>query len=118
MTSEARDVPDGQALVRAYYEALDSHGYDRLESLLAPEFVHDRPDMSLDSREEFVTFMRDDRPEMETTHRIESVFQTGQGSPFAVQGELLDKGGNTITGFVDIVSVSDGKIVGIKTYTD
>ena len=40
-------------IVREYYDALDSHDYDRLESLLAPDFVHDRPEMTLDGRERF-----------------------------------------------------------------
>lgn len=118
MTGERGEVTDKKALVRAYYESLDSHAYDRLESLLAPEFVHDRPEMTLDGREAFVQFMREKRPEMETTHRVETIFETGQGRALATQGELLDTNGERIIGFVDIVSVSGGTILGIETYTD
>lgn len=110
------EIIEIDSVVREYYETLDTHSYDLLESLLAPEFVHDRPDMTLDGREQFVEFMREKRPMTETTHPIDAVYPAPEG--VAVQGRLLDENGKRITGFVDVFSIEDGSIAGIKTYTD
>jgi ketosteroid isomerase-like protein len=108
-------MTDPEALVRAYYESLDSGTYDRLESLLTPEFVHERPEMTLSGRAEFLQFMRDKRPRTDTTHPIETVYRAG--ADIAVEGRLVG-GEKTITGFVDLFTLSDGQITRIKTYTD
>ncbi|MFC7141443.1 nuclear transport factor 2 family protein [Halosimplex aquaticum] len=101
---------------RAYYRALDEHDYERLTDLLAPEFVHERPDLTLDGRERFVTFMREERPQTDTSHRVEEVLDGPDR--VAVQGRLLAADGTEITGFVDVFSIADGAIRRIETYTD
>ena len=124
------------AAARAYYRALDEHDYDALAALLAPEFVHDRPDLTLEGRGRFVAFMRDERTQKETEHRIDAVYRgTGsdddsaagptdcdstddQPTNIAARGRLLTADGDRITGFVDVVSVADGEIRRIETYTD
>ncbi|WP_415378969.1 nuclear transport factor 2 family protein [Halosimplex sp. TS25] len=101
----------------AYYRALDEHDYETLADLLAPGFVHDRPDMTLEGRERFVQFMREERPQKETSHPIDAVFESEDGS-VAVRGRLLAADGTEITGFVDVFSLTDGTIRRIETYTD
>lgn len=107
---------DPEVLARSYYDALDSHDYARLGSLLAPEFRHVRPDLTLADRSEFVEFMGEKRPRTDTTHPIETVYRAGDD--VAVEGRLVDADGTVITGFVDVVSVRDGAITEIRTYTD
>ncbi|MFW5974491.1 MAG: nuclear transport factor 2 family protein [Natrialbaceae archaeon] len=114
---EQTDEPVGEALVRAYYAALDGHEYDRLASLLAPDFRQDRPDMTLDGRAEFVEFMREKRPQTSTSHPIEAVYRAGERS-LAVKGRLVGQDGREITGFVDVFTVVDGRIAAVETYTD
>jgi ketosteroid isomerase-like protein len=116
MTGERGERTD-RSTARAYYEALDSHDYDRLESLLAPGFVHDRPKMTLDGRDRFVQFMREERPDTDTTHPIDRIYRTEDANELAVRGRLLGKNGERLTGFVDIFSFDAEKIVRIQTYT-
>ena len=108
---------DGENVVRAYYESLDDGAYDRLEGLLTEGFVHERPEMTLSGRQEFVAFMRDERPRTDTSHLIETVYRTDGGTEFAAKGRLVADG-ETITGFVDLVTLADGRIHRIETYTD
>ena len=117
MTGERGDTTD-RSTARAYYEALDSHDYDRLEGLLAPGFVHDRPDTTLDGRERFVQFMREERPATDTSHPIDRIYRTDEADELAVRGRLVGKNGRTLTGFVDIFSFGSEGIVRIQTYTD
>lgn len=107
----------GEQLVRAYYESLDSGAYDRLEKLLAPEFVHERPEMTLSSRAEFVAFMRDERPRTDTAHLIETVYRAAGGTEFAAKGRLVADE-ETITGFADLFTMTDDRIERIETYVD
>ncbi|ELZ27477.1 hypothetical protein C475_06145 [Halosimplex carlsbadense 2-9-1] len=122
-------MTDGAERARGYYRALDEGDYDALAALLAEEFVHERPDRTLEGRERFVTFMREERPQTDTGHRVDSVFggradagvQEGgdeAGEGVAVQGRLLAADGSVITGFVDVFSVSAAGIDRIETYTD
>lgn len=136
------------AAARAYYRALDDHDYDALAALLTAEFVHDRPDMTIEGCERFVAFMRDERPQKDTSHRVETVLTPepvesdgqsdsgdsdggdtdsgdsdsgdgdGTASTVAVRGRLLAASGDRITGFVDVFSVRGGEIRRIETYTD
>jgi len=104
-----------EELVRAFYDALDEHAYDDLRGLLDPEFVQERPDRTFEGREAFVAFMRDDRPQSDTTHEIERVFVDGERA--AVQGRLLDSAGEELFRFADVHAVEGGQIVHLRTYT-
>ena len=106
----------GRDAVASYYASIDAHDYNRLASLLAPSFVHYRPDRTLDGRETFVSFMREDRPMTETTHDIETIYPNGHG--IAAQGRLLDAAGEELFTFVDVFSTDgDGRIETLYTYT-
>lgn len=101
--------------VRTYYRAIDNHEYDALRSLLASDFTHDRPDRTIDGRDTFVRFMREQRPETDTTHEITDMFENDHA--IAVQGKLVRAGGKPWFEFVDVFSVEDETIVSLKTYT-
>ncbi|WP_135365285.1 nuclear transport factor 2 family protein [Halosimplex halophilum] len=101
---------------RSYYRALDEGDYDRLADLLAEGFVHDRPDRTIEGRERFVAFMREERPQTDTSHRVDAVFTDREG--VAVQGRLCAADGGEITGFVDVFSGTGEEIRRIDTYTD
>lgn len=109
-------MSDREATARAYYDRLDGHEYDALADLLAPGFVHERPDRSLDGRETFVEFMREQRPQTDTTHPIDAVYENG-ADELAVRGRLLDSDGERITSFVDVFSFDGDHIAFIQTYT-
>lgn len=106
-----------QVAARAYYRALDEDDYDLLSSLLAPDFVHDRPDMTLDGRERFVEFMRDERPMTDTTHPIDGVYTEESGDGVVVRGRLLGPDGDTLARFADVFYVEDGAVTRIETFT-
>jgi ketosteroid isomerase-like protein len=106
-----------QAAARAYYRALDEDDYDLLADLLAPEFVHDRPDMTLEGRERFVRFMREERPMTDTTHPIDGVYTQEAGSEVIVRGRLLDAEGTTLARFADVFVFDGTAIERIETYT-
>lgn len=107
---------DRAATARAYYEALDDGEYDRLAALLAEGFRHERPDRTIEGRDGFVRFMREERPQRDTSHLIERVFE--REDAVAVQGRLLDAEGAVITRFVDVFSFERGEIRRIRTYTN
>lgn len=100
---------------RAYYAALDDHAYDDLEALLDPAFVHCRPDRTIEGRDRFVAFMRDERPMTETAHDVGAVLDDGNDA-VAVKGRLLD-GEDVLFRFVDVVTIEDGSITEIETFT-
>ncbi len=102
---------------RAYYRALDDDEYDLLATLLGPDFVHDRPDMTLEGRDRFVTFMREERPMTETSHPLDAVY--GQnGAELAVRGRLLGPDGTELTAFVDVFRFDGHQITRIETFVD
>ncbi|RRJ29243.1 nuclear transport factor 2 family protein [Halocatena pleomorpha] len=103
------------ALARAYYRAIDEGEYEALSALLAPEFTHDRPDRTIDGREAFVQFMREQRPETDTTHEITDVFRNEHA--IAVRGKLIHADGEEWFEFVDVFSVEGDAIVSLKTYS-
>jgi len=124
--SEPPTSPVDQA--RAYYRAIDDGDYDLLGALLAAEFIHDRPDRTIEGRERFVRFMREERPQTDTTHPVDTVFagdggaprggtSSGDGGSVAVRGRLLDADGEPIVGFVDVFTFAAGRIARIETYT-
>ena len=99
---------------RAYYRAVDDGAYERLASLLAPEFVHERPDRTLDGRERFVRFMREERPMTDTAHAVDAVYRDNR--EVAARGRLR-RDGDDLFGFVDVFSFDGDAIAGIRTYT-
>lgn len=101
--------------VRSYYRTIDGKRYEDLRDLLAPEFVHERPDRTFEGRETFVGFMRDERPRTETGHELDRVYDGGD--EIAVRGRLCD-GDERLFGFVDVHTIEDGSIARLKTYTD
>ncbi len=123
------DLPAGPVpRARAYYRALDDGDYDLLGALLAPGFVHERPDMTLEGCERFVRFMREERPSTDTSHPVDSVYRRGEGrggsaggdpgAEVAVRGRLLSADGRELTGFVDVFTFADGQMVRLRTYVD
>ncbi|ELY53633.1 nuclear transport factor 2 family protein [Natronolimnohabitans innermongolicus] len=115
---------DAAALVRRYYDALDSHEYDALEDVLAPEFVQRRPDRTFESRDAFVRFMREERPNPDTSHELEAVI--AEGECVAVRGRVCDDGARLFD-FADFFELDrkragagdgdDGRIVELETYS-
>ena len=100
-----------------YYRALDSHSYDDLADLLAPEFTHYRPDRTIEGRESFVTFMCEKRPMKETAHEVRAIYTAAEG--VAVRGRLLGNDGEELFGFVDCFEFAEenSEIVSIETYS-
>ena len=101
--------------VRGYYDAIDGGDYDRLRALLAPGFVQERPDRTLDGRDRFVRFMREERPQTETSHPIDTVYEGA--TTVAIEGRLLASDGSEITSFVDVFAFEDGDVCRITTHT-
>ncbi len=112
-------MEDREATARAYYDALDEHDYESLADLLAPAFVHDRPDQTIEGRDRFVQFMREERPMTETSHPVDAVYRTAESDTgdVAVRGRLLDAQGDRLVGFVDVFSFSAAGVEAIRTYT-
>ncbi|MFP8952743.1 nuclear transport factor 2 family protein [Natrialbaceae archaeon A-arb3/5] len=113
--SNSSPASDPVALVRRYYEALDEHAYDDLEAVLSPEFVQHRPDRTFDDRESFVRFMREDRPNPETSHELTAVVD---GSELvAARGRVSDSDSTVLFEFADFFAIEDGRIVRLETYS-
>ena len=112
-------MSDASGTARAYYRSLDAHDYDRLRDLLAPDVVQCRPDRTFEGRSALVSFMRDDRPRTDTTHEIRGVYvdAEGDGDEVAVRGRLLDSDDDPLFAFVDVLSVAEGAIGRIETFT-
>ncbi|WP_323172076.1 nuclear transport factor 2 family protein [Natrialba sp. PRR66] len=120
---------DATGLVRRYYDALDAHDYDELEAVLAPEFTQRRPDRRFESRAAFIAFMREERPNPDTTHELELVFagqkardgepNTGDDSvAVAVRGRVCDESGELFE-FADFFTVDREaeRLVRLETYS-
>ncbi|WP_135824723.1 nuclear transport factor 2 family protein [Halorussus ruber] len=120
--SETDDAPvDAETVALAYYDAIDAGDYDRFADLLAPDVVHERPDRTIEGRDTLVGFMRDDRPDKDTSHEVRSVF--GDSDGVAIEGRLRGADGNPMFEFVDVfdfensVEGGEAKIGRIRTYT-
>ena len=105
---------DSAALVRRYYEALDDHDYEALEDVLAPQFTQRRPDRTFEDRDAFVEFMREKRPNPDTSHHLESVVAADGG--VAVRGLVTDDG-TTLFEFADFFELEAGRIRLLETYS-
>ncbi|PSP56407.1 nuclear transport factor 2 family protein [Halobacteriales archaeon QH_7_66_36] len=106
---------DRRELARAYYEAIDADEYERLRGLLADDFRQERGDMTLDGVDAFVRFMREERPETDTSHAVEAVYGSSDG--VAVEGVLRRADGSVWFRFVDVFRVEDGRVALLRTYT-
>ncbi|MFU8868780.1 nuclear transport factor 2 family protein [Natronococcus sp.] len=107
---------DPVALVERYYDALDTHEYDALEDLLAPEFVQRRPDRRFEGREAFVEFMREGRPNKRTRHDLEDAL--ADGGNVAVRGRVVDEeSGSALFEFADFFEFGDERIARLETYS-
>ncbi|KAA9408501.1 nuclear transport factor 2 family protein [Haloarcula hispanica] len=122
--------PDLRQRTRAYYDAIDGDDYDQLTSLLAPSFVHNRPDRTIEGRDRFVQFMREERPQTDTTHPVDALYCRQEDSAVepadgdnmetvevVARGRLLDADGERIVGFVDVFTFAGDDIERIETYT-
>ncbi|OVE85283.1 nuclear transport factor 2 family protein [Natronolimnobius baerhuensis] len=106
---------DPAGLVRQYYDALDGHEYERLESILAPSFVQRRPDRTFDDRTAFIQFMRGERPNPNTRHEINAL--VADDELVAARGTVVDTDSDeTLFEFADFFSLADGKIRRLETY--
>lgn len=103
--------------VRTYYRAIDEGRYVDLRKLLTPEFVHDRPDRTLHGRERFVSFMREERPDPDTTHRMDVI---SVGEHVVVEGRLLDTDESVLFRFADAFQFEpEGeRVTRLVTYTN
>lgn len=112
------------ATAREYYRALDDHDYDALTAILAAGFVQYRPDRTIEGRDRFVQFMRDERPEKDTSHPIDAVYErTGDGAEtdapteVAVRGRLLNADGSQLASFLDVFTFDGDRLTELRTYT-
>jgi len=134
---------DAAERAREYYRALDEGDYEALADVLAPGFVQERPDLTLDGRDRFVQFMREERPQTDTRHAVDAVYVTvetdasggaerGPGSDprksrdgasppprgeVAVRGRLLTAEGEPMGQFVDVFAGGDDGFERLDTYT-
>lgn len=110
--------PEG--LVRGYYRAIDAGEYEDLSRLLTPRFRQVRSDMTIEGRQAFVQFMRDERPETATRHEVEAVYldETERAPGVAEQGRLYRPGGSVGFGFVDVFECADDRLDRLVTYTN
>lgn len=114
-------MADPGASVRAYYRALDAGDYGTLADLLTPTFVQVRSDRTIDGRAAFVRFMRDERPQTDTTHEVDAVYwRPGPDSPeeVAVRGRLRRADGSVGFGFVDVFAIDGDRLDRLVTYTN
>lgn len=102
-------------VVRGYYEAIDGGRYDRLADQLDPAFVQVRPDRTIDGRDAFVQFMREERPLTDTTHELRRL--TATDDRVVAEGTLLDGEGDPLFQFADVHELDDDAIVRLRTYT-
>ena len=109
---------DGTTLVREYYRAVDEDDYAALSDVLADGFVHERPDATIEGREAFVAFMRAGRPETDTEHVLEAIYEATAGNRVAAEGRLVAPDGTEWFGFVDVFVVDDDGITRLRTYAD
>lgn len=109
---------DHEAIVRTYYKAIDDDEYGTLGDVLSDEFVHRRPDRTIEGAKTFVSFMRDDRPDTDTEHVLEAVYLEEANNRIAAEGRLLRSNGEKWFGFVDTFDIDQRGISRIRTYTD
>lgn len=100
---------------REYYDAIDGGDYSRLTDLLAPSFVHVRPDRTIEGRDQFVQFMAEERPLTDTEHDIRAIITDGQQT--VVEGTLYRSDGSVLFRFADVHELESDQLARIRTYT-
>ena len=106
---------DQSTLVSEYYRCLDDDEYETLRSILHPEFVQHRPDRTFEGRAAFVEFMRSERPQTDTTHRVDTLLESAEG--LAASGRLFDAEGDELFAFIDVFRFDDGRIRAVDTFS-
>lgn len=101
---------------RIYYRSIDDGEYDRLEEILAPGFVQERPDRTLSGPGEFVRFMREERPMTDTTHAVDALYEDDETQEVAARGRLR-RDNEDLFGFVDVFAFEGAGIARLQTYT-
>ncbi|QRY22281.1 MULTISPECIES: nuclear transport factor 2 family protein [Halobacterium] len=103
--------------VQTYYDAIDDGDYDALRGVLADDFTQERPDMTHDSPDAFVSFMRDDRPRVDTCHVLDGVY-AGPARGVAARGRLVAPEGPMFA-FVDVFELTAaGRVSRLRSYVD
>lgn len=122
LASVEPSMSDAGSPVRPYYRTIDEGDYETLADLLTPGFRQVRGDRTIEGREAFVRFMRDDRPETDTTHEVDAVYRRDSDaeSPdeVAVRGRLRRGDGSVWFGFVDVFELDDGRLDRLVTYSN
>lgn len=109
--------------VERYYEAIDATDADGLAAVLAPDFRQDRPDRTIEGRDQFVEFMMEERPRTDTVHAVDTLFlpevgnDDARGREVAAHGRLFGEDGEELFAFVDLFTVEDGQVVNLRTFT-
>jgi ketosteroid isomerase-like protein len=101
---------------RTYYQTIDDGEYGTLGEILAPGFIQERPDRTLSGPEEFVRFMREERPMTDTTHVVDEIYEDDGNKEVAARGRLRREN-EDLFGFVDVFAFEDAKIARLWTYT-
>ena len=107
-----------ESLARGYYESIDAGDYDRLSGLLADDFRQVRGDRTLEGRETFVRFMREERPVKDTTHEVDAVYRSEAGDEVAIRGRMRRPDGSVGLGFVDVFAVEGDRLSRLDTYSN
>jgi len=106
---------DHARLVDEYYRCLDAEEYETLTSILHPQFVQHRPDRSFESREAFVEFMQNGRPNTDTTHEVDKLLESA--ASLAASGRLFDADGTKLFDYIDVFRFDDGQILAVDTFS-
>ena len=106
---------DQSTLVADYYRCLDDGEYETLRSILHPEFVQQRPDRRFEGRAAFVEFMQAERPQTDTTHRVDRLLESA--ASLAAYGRLFDSEGSELFEFIDVFRFDDGQIRAVDTFS-
>ncbi|MCU4926601.1 nuclear transport factor 2 family protein [Halobacteria archaeon AArc-dxtr1] len=109
---------NAETVVRRYYDALDEHEYDTLRAVLDPAFVQQRPDRTFEGRDAFVRFMREERPNPDTTHELAGHVVDPDRGCVAAHGRVLD-GDRELFEFADFFELDENgeSIVRLDTYS-
>lgn len=118
MSKNNKVMKEYRNIVKIYYRSLDNHKYDKLKDILYPEFTHYRPDRTIETRKSFISFMKNQRPNKNTTHKIDEIYT--KKKEIAIKGQLQKNQNKKLFEFIDVFTFTQKtktKIKQIKTYT-